>query len=60
LCGIGSLSKETRAYRHPREGGDPVLLFNMPLDFVLAAQENLLFCWIPACAGMMVLLDFLS
>jgi hypothetical protein len=32
----------------------------MPLGFVLAAQENLLFCWIPACAGMTVLLDFLS
>jgi hypothetical protein len=25
--------------RHSREGGNPAVLFNMPLEFVLAAQE---------------------
>jgi hypothetical protein len=38
-------------HRHSREGGNPVLLFNMPSKFVLAVQW-LINCWIPAFAGM--------
>ena len=38
--------------RHSRVGGNPALLFKMPLAFVLAAQGMYCTTWIPACAGM--------
>ncbi len=37
--------------RHSRVGGNPAILFNMPLGFVFASEE-LFYEWIPACAGM--------
>ena len=38
--------------RHSGAGQNPAFLYNMPFGFVLVAQGNYLFNWIPACAGM--------
>jgi len=37
--------------RHSGVGRNPAVLFNMPLGFVLAAQGDFIFDWIPAYAG---------
>jgi hypothetical protein len=38
--------------RLSRVGGNPAGLINMPFGFVLAAQGDFSFDWIPVCTGM--------
>jgi hypothetical protein len=40
--------------RHSRAGGNPAVLFNMPVCFALAAHGDFFINWIPASAGMTV------
>ena len=44
--------------RHSRAGGNPVVLFNMPLGIV-PARQGIIFCRIPACAGMTARMGYL-
>jgi hypothetical protein len=51
-CVVGALAPYNHGVPLAGAGGNPAVLFNMPLGFVLAAQGSLFINWIPACAGM--------